>query len=71
MRHYVLLKEIRIKGKTKAWFDSEVIPIINKHDDYYKKFKSSRLETDKGLLKAAKTSLKNIIQKKKKDYLLR
>ena len=38
-------KKKRIKGNTKAWFDSEVISIINKHDDYYKKFKSSGLET--------------------------
>ena len=58
-------KKIRIKGNTKAWFDSEVISIINKRDDYYKKFKSSGLEKDKDLLKAAKISLKNIIQKKK------
>ena len=29
-------KKIRIKGKTKAWFDSEVISIINKYDYYYK-----------------------------------
>ena len=35
---------------------------------YCKKFKSSRLETDKDLLKAAKISLKNIIQKKKMTF---
>ena len=58
-------KKIIIKENTKAWFDSEVISIINKRDYYFKKFKSSRLETDKDLLKAAKISLKNIIQKKK------
>ena len=29
-------KKIRVKGNTKAWFDSEVISIINKRDDYYK-----------------------------------
>ena len=58
-------KKIRIKGNTKAWFDSEVISIINKRDDYYKKFKSSGLETDKDLLNTAKISLKNIIQKKR------
>ena len=43
-------KKNRIKGNTKAWFDSEVISIVNKRDDYYKKFKSSGLETtDKDL----------------------
>ena len=68
MIHYVLLKKIRIKGNTKAWFDSEVISIINKRDDYYKKLKSSGLETDKDLLKAAKISLKNMIQKKKRTF---
>ena len=53
-------KKIRIKGNTKAWFDSEVISIINKCDDYYKKFKSLGL--------AAKISLKDIIQKKKMTF---
>ena len=42
--------------------------IINKRDDYYKKFKSSGLETDKDLLKAAKISLKNITQKRKMTF---
>ena len=64
-------KKVRNKGSTKAWFDSKVIPIINKRDDYYKNFKSLGLETDKDLLKAANISLKNIIQKKKKDFLSR
>ena len=50
--------KVRIKGNRKAWFDSEVISIINKCDDYYKKFKSSGLEADEDLLKAAKISLK-------------
>ena len=62
-------KKIRIKGNTKAWFGSELISILNKRDDYYKTFKSSGLETDKDLLKAAKISLKNIIQKKKRTFL--
>ena len=61
-------KKIKINGNTKAWFDSEVISIINKRDDYYKKFKSSGLETDKDLLKAAKISLKKLIQKKKGTF---
>ena len=64
-------KKIRIKGNTKAWFDSEVISLISKRDDYYKKFKSSELETDKDLLKAAmilKAALKNMIQKKKRTF---
>ena len=61
-------KKIRIKGNTKTWFNSEVISIINKRNDYYKKFKSLRLETDKDLLKAAKTSLKKIIKKKKRTF---
>ena len=68
MVHYVLLKKIRVKGNTKAWFDSEVISIITKSDDYHKKFKSSGLETGKDLLKAARISLKNISQKKKRTF---
>ena len=63
-------KKIRNKGNTKAWFDSEVISIMNKRDYYYyKNFKSSGTETDKDLLKAANISLKNIIQKKKGTFL--
>ena len=60
-------KKIRINGNTKAWFDSEVISLINKRGDYSKKFTSLGLDTDKDLLKAAKTSLKNIIEKSKKS----
>ena len=41
---------------------------MSKRDDDYKKFKSLGLETDKDLLKAAKISLKNIIQKKKRTF---
>ena len=43
-------KKIRLKGNTKTWFDSEVISLISKCDDY-KKFKSLGLDTDKDLLK--------------------
>ena len=59
-------KKIRINGNIKAWFDSEVIALINKRGGYSKKFTSSGLDTDKDLLKAAKISLKNIIEKSKK-----
>ena len=41
---------------------------MSKRDDDYKKIKSLGLETDKDLLKAAKISLKNIIQKKKRTF---
>ena len=61
-------QKLRIKGNTKTWFDSEVISIINKRDDYYKKFKSSGLETDKDISKVAKITLKKIIQKKKRSF---
>ena len=47
-------KNIRIKGNTKPWFDSEVISTVTKHNACYKKFKSSRLETDKDILRATK-----------------
>ena len=60
--------KLRIKGNTRAWFDSEVISIINNRDNYYKNFKSSGLETDKDLLKSAKISLKNIIHKEKMTF---
>ena len=58
-------KEIRIKGNTKPWFDSEVISIVNKCDACYKKFKLSVLETDKDILRETKQFLKTTIQKKK------
>ena len=60
--------KIKIQGNTKARFDSEVISIMSKRDDDYKKFNTLGLETDKDLLKAAKISLKNIIQKKKRTF---
>ena len=61
-------KKTNIQGNTKARFDSEVISIMNKHDDYHKKFKSLGLEIHKDLSKAAKISLKNIIQKEKRTF---
>ena len=61
-------KKIRIRGNTKAWFDCEVISVVNKCDDYYKNFKSSGLETDKDLLKVAKISLIDKTQKKNRTF---
>ena len=61
-------KKIRIRGNTKAWFDCEVISVVNKCDDYYKNLKSSGLETDKDLLKVAKISLIDKTQKKNRTF---
>ena len=57
-------KEIRIKGNTKPWFDSEVISIVNKCDACYKKFKLSVLETDKDILRETKQFLKTTKEKR-------
>ena len=62
---YCPSKRVRIKGNTKPWFDSEVISLVNKCDSCYKKFKVSKLETDKDLLREAKRILKATIQRKK------
>ena len=61
-------KKIRIKGNTNPWIDSEGLSIVNKRDACYKKFKSSKLETDKDILRAAKQFLKTTIQKKKRMF---
>ena len=66
-----LSKKIRIKCNTKPWFDWEVISIVNKRDAFYKNFKSSGLETDKGIWRATKQFFKTTIQKKKKDVFWR
>ena len=63
-----LSKKIRIKCNTKPWFDLEVISIVNKRDAFYKKFKSSGLETDKDIWRATKQFLKTTIQKKKRMF---
>ena len=58
-------KNIRIKGNTKAlvWFRSNLT--VTKHNACYKKFKSSRLETDKDILRATKIIWKLQFKRKK------
>ena len=65
---YCPSKRVRIKGNTKPWFDSKVTSLVNKRDSCYKKFKVSKLETDKDLLREAKRILKATIQRKKEPF---
>ena len=40
-------KKLRVKANSKLWFDSEIVPAIQRLDKLYKNFKHSGLETDK------------------------
>ena len=61
-------RRIRVKVKSKPWFDNEVVSAIQRRDKLYKKFKHSGLETDKDNFKVAKMHLQKMILKKKKSY---
>ena len=41
-----LIKDIRIKGNTKPWFDSNMIGLIRKRDKLKKKFSHKKLNVD-------------------------
>ena len=47
-------KKIRVKANSKPWFDNQIMPVIQRWDKLYKKFKHSGLETDKDNFKVAK-----------------
>ena len=52
------IRTLRVKSNTKPWFDIDVLSAIRNCDKHYKKFKQQGRETDKGIFKYAKLSLK-------------
>ena len=55
-------KEIRIKGNSKAWFDSDIVERINIREKLKKKHKKSGLQIDFDNLKTAQRQAKQIIK---------
>ena len=47
-------KRIRVKANSKAWFDNQIVSVIQRRDKLYKMVKHSDLETDKDNLKSLK-----------------
>ena len=62
------LKQIRLKTKTRPWFDSEVLEKIRIRDKLRKKNKKSGLQIDFDLFKNAQKLAKKITKSKKCDY---
>ena len=63
------MKEIRIKGSSKAWFDGEVIERINVRDKLKKKFVKSKLKIDYDNFKNAQRQASQIVKRNKLDYI--
>ena len=59
------MREIRVKGNTKPWFDEDIIEKINVRDKQKTKFTKSKLYVDYINLQKANA----IISKKKCDYI--
>ena len=58
-------KRIKWKANSKPWFDNQIMAAIQRRGKLYKKFKHSRIETDKDNYKAAKMHLQKMIPKKR------
>ena len=65
------IKDIRVKNRTEEWFDGEIAESIKIRDKLFKKYKKSKLHTDKEKFKAARNSTQSIINKKKKSFFQR
>ena len=63
------MKEIRIKGSSKPWFDGEAIERINVRDKLKKKFVKSKLKIDYDNFKNAQRQASQIVKRKKLDYI--
>ena len=63
------LKEIRIKGNSKSWFDSDILERINIREKLRKKYKKSGLQIDFENFKNAQKQAKQLIKVKKCDYI--
>ena len=58
------LKEIRIKGDSKSWFDSDILERINIRERLRKKYKKSGLQIDFENFKDAQKQTKQLIKEK-------
>ena len=62
------IRTVRVKANTKPWFDNEVLIAIRYRDKLYKRCKQTGTEDDIDCFKAARSSLKKMINIKKKLY---
>ena len=65
------LKEIRVKGNSKPWFDAEVIDRIQVRDKLRKKYNKTKLQIDYDNFKNAQKQAKKIVKRKKNVTLSR
>ena len=63
------LKDIRIKGNTKPWIDSNVIGLIRKRDKLKKKFLHTKLHVDYEYFKEQRNIVQRAIKRKKAKYV--
>ena len=63
------IKEIRIKGASKPWFDGEVVERITVRDKLKIKFSKSKLQIDHDNFKNAQKQASQIIKRKKLEYI--
>ena len=62
-RCYAPIRYLRLKSKTKFWFDIDVLNGIRNHDMHYKRFERSVKETDQDNFKCVKFLLKKVTRK--------
>ena len=63
------IKDIRIKGNTKQWFDSNMIGLIRKRDQHKKKFLPTKLNVDYEYFKEQRNIVQREIKRKKVNYV--
>ena len=63
------IKEIRVKGNSKPWFDGSISERITIRDKLKKKFKKSGLQIDYENVKTTQNQVKSPIKAKKCDYV--
>ena len=61
-------REFRVKGRTKDWFDGEIMERIKNRDKLLKKYKKSKLEVDHQIYIEAKSVASSLIKSKKSNY---
>ena len=63
------IKEIRVKGNSKPWFDGSISEAINVRNKFKKKYKKTTLPSDELNFKAAQNQVKKLVKSKKCDFI--
>ena len=61
-------KEIRIKSNTQEWFDREIAEFIHARENFFLKFKKSKLHIDEESYQSVKYQVQSLIRKKKREF---